>query len=253
MQLGPRNYVSKMNTQTSVKSLWNRIRKIKRKESSNTIHHLSLSDRGVTFHRDIAHALADNVSHNSSSAFSTDVFTSVGTKAQKQNLNVSSENVEVYDRSFSMEDLQDALRRAHDTARPNETHYQLLKYLPKSALSLLLNIFNKICISGDFPSDWRKTIIIPISKPDKDPSNSINYRPIALRSSICKTMEQIITVGLSGISNPTNCSLICNADSNPYAARLIILLDLKRFGGTLSSIISTQFRKVFFNLQKSWK
>ena len=65
-----RNYVSKMNSQTSVKSVWNRIRKIKGKDTSNTVHHLSVNDRDVTSHRDIANALADNFSHNSSSAFS---------------------------------------------------------------------------------------------------------------------------------------------------------------------------------------
>ena len=37
-----RNYVSKMNSQTSV---WNRIRKIKGKYTSNTVHHLSVNDR----------------------------------------------------------------------------------------------------------------------------------------------------------------------------------------------------------------
>ena len=55
-----------MNSQTSVKSVWNRIRKIKGKDTSNTVHHLSVNDRDVTSHRDIANALADNVSHNSS-------------------------------------------------------------------------------------------------------------------------------------------------------------------------------------------
>ena len=63
-----------MNSQTSVKSVWNRIRKIKGKNTSNTVHHLSVNDRDVTSHHDIANALADNVSHNSSSAFSTDDF-----------------------------------------------------------------------------------------------------------------------------------------------------------------------------------
>ena len=45
-----RNYVSKMNSQTSVKSVWNRIRKIKGKDTSNTVHHLSVNDRDVTSH-----------------------------------------------------------------------------------------------------------------------------------------------------------------------------------------------------------
>ena len=49
-----RNYISKLNSQASVKSVWNRIREIKGKESSNSIHHLSVNDRDVTSHRDIA-------------------------------------------------------------------------------------------------------------------------------------------------------------------------------------------------------
>ena len=40
-----------------------------------------------------------------------------------------------------MEELRDALRRAHDTsAGPDEIHYQL----PDASLLLLLNIFNNI-------------------------------------------------------------------------------------------------------------
>ena len=53
-----KSYVSKLNSQTSVKSVWNKIHKIKEKESSNTIHHLSVNDRDVTSHHGIANALA---------------------------------------------------------------------------------------------------------------------------------------------------------------------------------------------------
>ena len=95
-------------------------------------------------------------------------------KDEKQNINVLSENADVYNR------LQDALRRSHDTsAGPDEIHYQVLKPLPDASLLLLLNIFNSIWISGDFLSDWRKAIVIPIPKLGKDPTN---YCPIALTS-----------------------------------------------------------------------
>ena len=50
-----------------------------------------------------------------------------------------------------MQELQDALHIVHDTsAGSDEIYYQRLKYLPNSSLLLLLNIFNKIWISGDF-------------------------------------------------------------------------------------------------------
>ena len=96
--------------------------------------------------------------------------------------------------------LQDALCRAHDTsAGPDEIHYQLLKHLPNASLLLLLNIFNAICIFGDFHPDWRKAIVIPIPNPGKDPTDPTNYRPIALTSCICKTMERMINLRSIGM------------------------------------------------------
>ena len=51
-----------MNSQVSVKSIWNWIRKIKGKESSNTIQQLAVNDRDVMSHGDIVKTLAHNVS-----------------------------------------------------------------------------------------------------------------------------------------------------------------------------------------------
>ena len=102
-----------MNFQTSVKSVWNRIRKINRKDTSHTVHHLFVNDRNVTSHRDIASALADNFFHNSSFAFSTDDFASVRKKAEKHTIKLSSDNAEVYNRPLSMDELLDVLRRSH--------------------------------------------------------------------------------------------------------------------------------------------
>ena len=60
-----RDYVSKMNSQASAKSVWNRILKIKGNDTSNNVHHLSVNDTDVTSHHDIANELADNLSYNS--------------------------------------------------------------------------------------------------------------------------------------------------------------------------------------------
>ena len=97
-------------------------------------------------------------------------------------------------------------------------------------LLLLLNIFTKIGISGDVPSDWRKAIIIPISKPGKDPTNPTNYRRIALTSCICKTTERMINRRLVWYLESHN--LLINVASDPDVARLISLLALKRFAGS---------------------
>jgi ribonuclease HI len=68
----------------------------------------------------------------------------------------------------------------------------MLRHLPPSSKNVLLNLFNNIWLSGNFPPQWRKAIIIPLPKPGKDTTRAINYRPIALTSCLCKTMERMI-------------------------------------------------------------
>ena len=55
--------------------------------------------------------------------------------------------------------------------------------------------------TGNIPKSWNEATIIPISKPDKDPSN---YRPIALTSRACKTMEQMINDRLTRFLESNN-------------------------------------------------
>ena len=95
-------------------------------------------------------------------------------------------NHEKYNVPFTASELLDALHKSHDTAAgPDGIHYQILK------LETLLNILN-IWITGKFPKDWSKATIIPIPKPNKDHTEATNYRPIALTSCLCKTMERMI-------------------------------------------------------------
>ena len=109
--------------------------------------------------------------------------------------------VREYHGPVAVEELYDALRRAHGTsAGPDENHYRLLKKTKKTKKQHLKNplcYFFSISLikSGffsDFPSDWRKAFVIHIPKPGKDLINPTNYRPIALTSSVCKTTERII-------------------------------------------------------------
>ena len=68
----------------------------------------------------------------------------------------------------------------------------MLKHLPKRSLQTLLNIFNNIWETGEYPETWRLATIIPIPKPGKDHVEPTNYRPIALTSCLCKTLERMI-------------------------------------------------------------
>ena len=105
--------------------------------------------------------------------------------------------MEEYNRPFSLDELRKSLDKAHDTAcGPDDNHYQLLKHLPESAFQVLLDLMNDIWETGDLPSIWKLANVIPIPKPGKDHSEPSNYRPIALTSCVCKTMERMINARL---------------------------------------------------------
>ena len=92
-----------------------------------------------------------------------------------------------------MTELRQSLQKANDSATGlDQVHYQLLTHLPNSALSVPLKVYNHVWESGCFPPSWREAVAIPISKPGKDHSDPGNFRPIALTTCLCKTMERMI-------------------------------------------------------------
>jgi potassium voltage-gated channel Eag-related subfamily H protein 8 len=120
-------------------------------------------------------------------------FIDVKNREERKSVNFTSDNLEIYNKLFSIDELKRSLSKLHDTAvGPDEIHYQILKHLPENSLKCLLAIFNKIWKSGNFPISWKEATIIPIPKPGKDHSDPSNYRPNALASCICKTMERMI-------------------------------------------------------------
>ena len=68
---------------------------------------------------------------------------------------------------------------------------------PESSLKTLLNIFNNIRETGQFPKDWTYATIIPIPNPGKDLAEPNNYKPTALTSCLCKTLERMINKRLT--------------------------------------------------------
>ena len=169
------------------------IGRIKGKGSKSTIKHLKVNGDLLTGKSDIANTLASTISKNSSSSNYVPAFQRYQKVQEKQPLNFKSDNGEDYNEHFSISELKTALSKAHDTATgPDDIHYQLLKHLPEPCLEILLHVFNHIWETGDFPSCWHNATIVPIPKPGKDHTDPSNYRPIALTSCVCKTMERMI-------------------------------------------------------------
>ncbi|WP_419651044.1 RNA-directed DNA polymerase, partial [Thiolapillus sp.] len=130
-------------------------------------------------------------------------------------------------------------------------HYKLLTNLPESSLTLLLTVFNSIWESGIFPPSWRKATIVAIPKPGKDSSDPNNYRPIALTSCLCKTMERMVNNRLMWIleSKGLLASEQCGFRKNRSTADHLVRFD---------SYIRNAFAKkehvlaIFFDLEKAY-
>ena len=62
-----KQYVSKLNSRTSIKKVWDMVRKIQGKGKSSSLGHLNVNNEKVTSKKDICYTLADAFSKNSSS------------------------------------------------------------------------------------------------------------------------------------------------------------------------------------------
>ena len=92
-----------------------------------------------------------------------------------------------------MRDLKRSLKKSNNSSPgPDQIHYEILRHLPIETLHILLNIVNETWKSDTFPESWREALIISIPKAGKDNFNPLNYRPIALTSWICKTVERMV-------------------------------------------------------------
>jgi len=142
---------------------------------------------------DIADTLAESFSEISSNKHYSSKFQSHNANAERQTLKFNSHNMETYNTPFSIDELLDALSSSNNSAvGPDDIHYQMLKHLPSEVLNTLLSILNDIWLTGNFPSNWRQSYVVPIPKPGKDTSDPTNYCPIALTSCVCKVMECMV-------------------------------------------------------------
>ena len=187
-----RQYVSRLNSRTTTKKTWDMIRKINGK-GSNSINHLKKGNSISDSPKDLADTLAETFARKYSSGNYFEKFQRFKTTEEKKKLNFNSFNSEHYNKRFTFKELKSALNKSHDSS-PGlyKIYYQFLKHLPFTSVSLLLDLFNDICQSGEFPISWREALVIPIPKPGKDASEPSNYRPIALTSCLCKILERMV-------------------------------------------------------------
>ena len=140
-----RNYVSKLNTNTSVKQTWNMVRKISGKHASSPTKFLNTPAGTASSKKEIADALGETFAKNSSTDNYTEEFKKLKSAKEKSPINFASQNTESYNKPLTVEELEVVLGKSKDsTTGPDEIHYQLLKHLPSSCKGTLIELFNNM-------------------------------------------------------------------------------------------------------------
>ena len=83
--------------------------------------------------------------------------------------------------------------RAHG---PDGIHTTLLKHLPEDTMKIVKESLNQVWTSMDFPYQWRTATVIPFPKPNKDYTDPLSYRSIALTSCLYKVLQRMIDTNL---------------------------------------------------------
>jgi hypothetical protein len=94
---------------------------------------------------------------------------------------------------FDVLDVAKALKALPDRVgtSPDDISYKLLRNCADSLSPTITELFRVILDSGDVPTYWRTSIIVPIFKKG-DKSDPGNYRPISLTCTLCRVFERLL-------------------------------------------------------------
>ena len=203
------NYINGISSQTAMREVWKKIRKLRGKYIPTPLPSLKIGNRLIIDNKEVADKLGEHFSRISSSKKSNFL------NRNKENLNIkvnlNSGKFESYNIRFSYKELLNALSSTESTAPGEDTvMYEMLKHLPENAKIFLLKIINKIWDTGILPKTWKISLIIPVKKPNRNATDASSYRPIALTSCICKLMEKMINIRLVNCRLDIQTVIICN-------------------------------------------
>ncbi len=91
-----------------------------------------------------------------------------------------------------------------DSTGPDNLNIRHLKHLGPIAIQYLTDTLNLALSTNCIPQIWKLAKIIPIPKPNKDPTLGTSYRPISLLSPIAKTMEKVLLPHITSKITPVS-------------------------------------------------
>ncbi|GFV58943.1 putative RNA-directed DNA polymerase from transposon X-element [Trichonephila clavipes] len=190
-------YVSSITSSTTSQQLWRMVKAANGLYRDFNIPILETSTALYSSPLDVANLIGKTFASVSSSDSYSPAFQATKNRLERTPINFRCRQPLPYNCDFDMFELKRALSSAHNTSPgPDGISYVLLRRLSEDSLVSLLYLFNRIWREQVYPTQWQEAIVIPILKPGKDPKNPLSYRPIALTSCLCKTLERVVNARL---------------------------------------------------------
>ncbi|GFS74412.1 RNase H domain-containing protein [Trichonephila clavipes] len=190
-------YVSSIPSSTTSQQLWRKVKAANGLYREFNIPILETSTALFSSPLDVASLIGKTFASVSSSESYSPAFQATKNRLERTPINFRCRQPLPYKCDFDMFELKRALSSAHNTSPgPDGISYVLLRHLSEDSLVSLLYLFNRIWREQVYPTQWQEAIVIPILKPGKDPKNPLSYRPIALTSCLCKTLERMVNARL---------------------------------------------------------
>ncbi|CAF3642161.1 unnamed protein product [Rotaria socialis] len=185
-------FVNNLDTNTTSQSVWKKINYFNKRICNKKIT-LNINNTIITEENKICNLLAQHFAFTNSIKNYTEPFVYHMVETEFTPINFESNNLEDYNRRFTINELKSALRNTKDSSPGNDTvSYTILKHLNENSLNQLLEFYNFLWLSDIFPSQWSSAILLPFLKTNKKSTDPNSYRPVDLTSCFCKILEKMV-------------------------------------------------------------
>ena len=195
------HYCNSIDNSTKLGQVWKEAKKMNGVDNNNVMPNIKGRDGVISTDTESkSNILADQFEHNSSNNnYNNQFIVNKNIHLSDPNFDIDTSTIDQQNNEnntlLTLSELKNAIAVSDPKSSPgpDAIPYSMLKHLPEIALENILNLYNKIYKNGYIPENWKHAIITPILKPQKDSTLSSSYRPISQSSTLCKTLERIIT------------------------------------------------------------